>query len=111
MLDEASVRVLERGPFRAQGDDLTVAGELDEARLAEERSGVRCEEHLVAPDADDERHLVARADEEARVVVVDHDEREVTLELVECKAHGLDEVALVVALDQVRDGLGVGLGR
>ena len=63
------------------------------------------------PDPDDERHLVARADEEAGVVVVDHDEREVPLELVEREPDGLDEVALVVALDEVRDGLGVGLGR
>ena len=61
-------------------------------------------------DPDDERHLVARADEETRVVAVDDDEGEVTFELVEREAHGLDEVALVVALDEVRDGLGVGLG-
>ena len=54
---------------------------------------------------------MARADEEARVVVVDHDEREVALELVEREAHGLDEVAFVVVLDEVRDRLGVGLGR
>ena len=54
--------------------------------------------------------LVARADEEARMVVVDHDEREVALELVEREANGLDEIALVVALDEMRDRLGVGLG-
>ena len=44
------------------------------------------------------------------MVVVDHDEREVALELGEREPHGLDEIALVVALDEVRDGLGVGLG-
>jgi hypothetical protein len=44
------------------------------------------------------------------VVVVDGDEREVPLELRERQANGLDEIALVVPLDQVRDGLGVGLG-
>ena len=45
------------------------------------------------------------------MVVMDHDEREVALELVEREPHGLDEVAFVVALDEVRDRLGVGLGR
>src|SRR4030095_1461842 len=35
---------------------------------------------------------------------------EVTLELVEGEPDGLDEIALVVPLDEVRDGLGVGLG-
>ena len=44
------------------------------------------------------------------MVVVDDDEREVALELVEGRAHGLDEVAVVVLLDEVRDRLGVGLG-
>ena len=48
---------------------------------------------------------------QARVVVMDHDEREVALELVERETHGLDEVALVVALDEMRDRLRVGLGR
>jgi hypothetical protein len=42
--------------------------------------------------------------------MVDDDECEVPLELAEREAHRLDEVALVVALDEVRDGLRVGLG-
>ena len=44
------------------------------------------------------------------MVVVDDDEGEVPFELGEREPHGLDEIALVVALDEVRDGLGVGLG-
>ena len=51
------------------------------------------------------------ADEEAGVVVMDDDEREMSLEVVEREPDGLDEIALVVALDQVGDGLRVGLGR
>ena len=51
-----------------------------------------------------------RADEQARVVAVDRDEREVALELVEREPRRLDEVAVVVLLDQVRDRLGVRLG-
>ena len=44
------------------------------------------------------------------MVVVDHDEREVALELGVGLAHRLGEVAVVVALEQVHDDLGVGLG-
>ena len=98
-------------PSGRSGDDLAVARELHRARLAQEGSRVRGEEHLVRPDADDERDLVAGADEQAGVVAMDDDEREVSFELAEREPDGLDEIALVVALDEVRDGLGVGLGR
>ena len=54
---------------------------------------------------------MARADEQAGVVAVDRDEREVALELAVGAPDGLDEVAVVVLLDQVRDRLGVGLRR
>ena len=54
--------------------------------------------------------VLAGADEQPGMLVVDDDEREVPLELREREANGLDEVALVVALDQMRDGLGVRLG-
>ncbi len=111
MLDGAPVRALEARALGPQRDDLAVARELHAARLAEKRGRVRREEHLVAPDPDHEWHLVACADEEARMVVMDHDEREVALELVERETHCLDEIALVVALDEVRDRLRVRLGR
>ena len=44
------------------------------------------------------------------MVAVDDDEREVALQLVVGLDDGVGQVAVVVALDQVRDGLGVGLG-
>ena len=110
VLDGLPSACWKRRAFGPQRDDLAVARELHGARLAQERGRVRREEHLVRADPDDERHLVARADEEARVVVMDDDEREVALELVEREPHRLDEIAFVVALDEVRDGLGVGLG-
>ena len=103
--------MLEARTFGPQRDDLAVARELHVSRLAQERGRVRREEHLVRADPDDERHLVACADEKTRVVVMDDDECEVALELVERATHRLDEIAFVVALDEVRDGLGVGLGR
>ena len=111
VLDGAAIRALEDRALGPQRDDLSVARELHGARLAEKRSRVRGEEHLVTPDPDHERHLVACADEEARVVVMDHDEREVALELVERETHSLDEIALVVALDEMSDRLRVRLGR
>ena len=61
-------------------------------------------------EPDHERHLLPRADKHAGVIAMDDDEREVALELGEREPDGLDEVALVVPLDEVRDGLGVGLG-
>jgi len=48
-------------------------------------------------------------DEMVRVVVVDDDECEVALETRVGGAHGLDEVAVVSLLEQVRHDLGVGL--
>ena len=111
VLDSAPVRTLERRALGPQRHDLAVARELHVTRLAEKRGRVRGKEHLVAPDPDHERHLVACADEEARMVVMDHDEREVALELVERETHCLDEVAVVMALDEMRDGLRVRLGR
>ncbi len=46
-----------------------------------------------------------------RMVVMDHDEREVTLEPRINGAHGFDEIAFVGDLEQVRDHFRVGLGR
>ena len=42
---------------------------------------------------------------------MDDDEGEVALELAVHLPHGLDEVTVVVALDEVHDRLGVRLGR
>ena len=101
----------ERRPLRRHGDDLVVLDQLDPARVAQERGGHRREEHLPVADADEQRALVPRADEQLRVLAVEDDEREVPLELGVRRAHSRDEVALVVALDEVRDHLGVRLGR
>ena len=63
-----------------------------------------------SPRPDDQRALLARADEHVGLVEAHRDERVVPLELVVGGAHGLGEVALVEVGDQVRDHLGVGLG-
>ena len=55
-------------------------------------------------------HWTPRADELLRMVAVDDDEREVALELLVAGAHGRGEIAVVVALEEVDDDLGVRLG-
>ena len=107
------LRAVDAGEDRALGrdrDDVAVVGELHLARLLQERGRVRGEEHLALADADHERRLVPRRDEDVGVVVVDDDEGEVPLELGERALDGLREIAVVVALDQVGNGLRVGLG-
>ena len=80
VLDGSAVRLLERRAVGSDRHDLAVAGELDDARLAEECGRVGREEHLVVAHADDQRHLMASAHEEPGMVVMDHDEGEVALE-------------------------------
>jgi len=79
-------------------------------RLRQESNGVGGDESFSVTDADDEWALAARSDDQLRVVAVNHDEGEVPLDLAIGAAHRLDQVALVVALDQMGNGLGVGLG-
>ena len=110
LLDHLAVGPHERGAGGCDRDDVAVVEVLAPARLAHERGHRRGEEHLAVADADHERRLLAHADEQVGMVVVDHDEREVALELGVGLTHRLGEVAVVVALEQVDDHLGVGLG-
>ena len=55
-------------------------------------------------------HSFRAADQRVLVVVVHGDEGVVPAQIAEGLAHRLGQVALVVALDQVGDDLGVGLG-
>jgi hypothetical protein len=87
-----------------------VVGEHHAPRLLQERRRVGGDKVLALAEADDERRLEARGDELVGVVGVDDDERKVTFHLAERQARSLEEVAVVFALDQMCDGLGVGLG-
>src|SRR5581483_9362850 len=108
--DDAVRYAEEVGAGRGDGDDLVVLDQRDAAGRADERGGRRREERLAVADADEERAVTACADEQAGVRLVDDDEREVPLEVRVRTLDGLDEVAVVRALDQVRDDLRVGLG-
>jgi hypothetical protein len=104
------VRTHEGGSRGCDGDDVAVVREHHPACLAEEGRRVGAEEHLAVGDADDERALEPGAHEELGMVVVDHDEGEVALELAIRPLDRLGEIAVVVPLDQMGDHLGVGLG-
>ena len=101
----------ERGPIRRDGDDLVVLDELDAFVSPRNAAAVEARNISSSADAYEQRALVARPDEQLRVLAVEDDEREVPLQLGVGGAHRGDEVALVVALDEVRDDLGVRLGR
>ena len=97
---------------RAQHDDLAVLDELHVARVGEEGGDGGAEELLAVAAADDQRALLAGAHERAGLVGAHRDERVVALELVVGGADGLGEAAeRHVVGDEVRDDLGVGLGR
>ena len=64
-LDGRPVGRRERRALGRDGDDLVILDELHPPRVAEEGSRHRGEEHLAVSDADEQRALVTRADEQA----------------------------------------------
>ena len=69
------------------------------------------EEDLAVGEADDERHVLARADQPVRFAAMHDDERVGPLELAQRRPDGVGQIALVRLLDEMGDRLGVGLGR
>jgi hypothetical protein len=84
--------------------------ELDVAGLGHERGDRRRDEALPLAEAHDERALLARAHQHARVVGRHRDERVVAAEVVVGEPHGLDQIPVEMGGDQVRHHLGVRLG-
>ena len=76
------------------------------ARIAATSRG---EEALAVAEADDERHVLAGADQPVALADVHHHDRVRALELAQGVADGVGEVALVGLLDEVGERLGVGL--
>ena len=109
-LDRRAVAGEERGAVGAGDHDLVVEDVLHPARLGQERGDRRGHEHLAVPDADHQRAAAPGGDEHARAVAMGDGEREVAVEALVGLVHGLDQVARVALLDQVRDHLGVGVG-
>ena len=108
----------DRGPLgpgdrRAGGvdrDDLAVLDQEHAPGLGEEGRNRRGDEGLPVAQPDDQRALLSRGDERVGMIGVHGRERVVAAQLGERRSHRLGQVALVVALDQVGDDLGVGLG-
>ena len=90
---------------------LLVAEEDDVARVAEDRGDVRRDEELAVAEADDDRRAVADGDDLFRIVGRDQHQREQPAHQQQRAPHRvLEAVVLHLALDEVRDDLGVGLG-
>src|SRR5205085_12416788 len=87
-LDGVAVGVHERDLFAAGRDDLAVLDVLDAAGVGEEGRDGRGEEGLTLAAADDQRALLARADQAVGLVAGQGDERVVALELVVGQADG-----------------------
>ena len=96
----------------ADDDDLVVLDQLHLAGVGEEGGDGGGDELLAVAAADDQRALLARADQQLRLVGGDGDERVVAADARVGGEHGVDEAVarLDAPRDQVRDDLGVGLG-
>ena len=99
----------ELDPLGAQDDDLVVVDVLDLAGLAQECRYRGGDELLAVAATDDQRALLACADDQAGLVGAHRDERVMAAKLGVRGADGLHEVAVVVARDEVGDHLGIGL--
>ena len=104
------VGVRDRDAVGGDRDDLAVLDLHHGPGLAEEGRDRGGEEGLPLADADHQRTLLAGADEQLGVVDVHRDEGVVAAEIGEGAANRGGQIAVVVALDQVGDDLGVGLG-
>ncbi len=93
-LQLAALDVVEGDALGRDRDQLAVLDLLDAARLREERDDVRRDERLALADAEHERALQPRADDQVGMQRRHDDEGEVPDELAVGASHGLDEIAL-----------------
>ena len=106
-LARLAVRAEDADRIARRGHDLAVLEVHHAPGLGGEGGDRGGQERLAVADAGDQRALMARADEQFRMVAVNRDECEVALELDVRPLDGLDQVAGVSTLDEVRDDLGV----
>ena len=81
----------------------------DPVGVGQDGSDVGGQEGLAIAQPDDERHVLAGADQPARLGPMHHGHGVRTLGLSQGVADGIGQVARVGLLDEVRQGLGVGL--
>ena len=111
LLDPPSALVLEHGALRRHDDEVAIVEKDDVARVREHGGHVGRHEVLAVAQPDDERRAVAHGDDRPRIVGRDEHQREQPAQHAKRAAHGaFQPVAAHLALDDVRDHLGVGLG-
>ena len=110
-LDRLAGGAEELDAVAAHDDDLVVLDQLHLAGVGEEGGDRGGDELLALAAADDQRALLARADQQLGLVGGDGHERVVTADARVRGEHGLDQVVagLDALRDQVGDDLGVGL--
>ena len=109
--DRPSAKIGEHGAGPGDDRHLLVVQEDDVARVAEDRRDVRGDEELAVAEADDDRRTVSDGDDLARIVRRDeHEREEPAQELQRPPDAVLQPVVPHLALDEVRDDLGVRLG-
>ena len=94
---------------RPQVGHVAILEEDDPVGVGEDRRDVGGEKGLAVAETDDERHVLAGADQPVALADVHDREGVRTLELAEGVTDGIGEVALVRLLDEVGDRLRVGL--
>ena len=104
-----AIDVGDRDAPRPEVGDVAVLEEDDPVRVGQDRGDVRGEEALAVAETDDERHVLAGADQPVALADVHDDDGIGAFELAERLAERLGEVALVGLLDEVGDRLRVGL--
>ncbi len=80
-------------------------------RVGEDRGDVARQERFAVGQPDDERHVLAGADQPVAFAAMHHRDRVRALDLPERRADRVGEIALIGLLDEVGERLGIGLGR
>ncbi len=106
-----AVHAGDRDAPRSQVGDVALLEEDDLVRMGEDRGHVRGEEALAVGQPDDQRHVLARADQPVALAAMHDDDGVGPLDPAKRVADRVGQVARVGLLDEVGDRLGVGLRR
>ena len=106
-IDRHAVQGRDLGPERRHRRDLALAEHEHALRVRDDRGDIGRDVVLVVADSDDERRVETRTDQQLGVVAREHGQRVGSLDALQSRAHGGQEIALVVGFDEVRHDLGV----
>jgi hypothetical protein len=101
----------DRHARRPQVGDIALLEEYHAIGVGEDGGDVAGQERLPVGEPDDERHVLAGADEPVSLPAMHDGDRVGPLDNAQRRTHGIGEVALVGLLDEVGKGLGVRLRR